>query len=730
MARLLTSSSTTSPEQAPQTFAMTRCATALSVCLALLAQLPAQPLAAQDTRSLDELIPQEAVNDPESWASDGDQTDIPSPEAAAAPLAVDTPMEAMPLLTLEPASDLELPDFEPVQPGEEIEFRDFAGVIPQLPVGEEQRLSSELVLVFPVDEALFPQREEFVRRFEALSSVDSLDDDGNQARLAAQARVDQELLERMLRIYGYFDAQVIRTIIAPEDREDAAHEDPVARFEIIPGNRFTVGTVDLGDLAATGDEFEKLRGAYNVFPGDGISIDAISDERLTLDNALAERGYPFAVIDEPSLLVDHDRQEGDVSLPVSPGGKYAFGAVTSNLDDFLSGQHLAQIARFDEGDIYSRSDAVDLRRAILATGLVGSVSVTPVEVTPPEDGQPGTVDMDVSMTPAPLRTVTGSVGYGTEEGLRVAASWEHRNLFPPEGLLRFRGIVGTQEQLLGATFRKNNFRGRDRILTVDLYASTLDYDAYDARTVSLVANYERVSTLLFQKPLSWGIGLELVATGERAADANGVLADRETFLIAALPLHAQIDTSDDLLDPSKGYRIGGRVSPEISDRDGSQSFYVRNQFDATFYRAVSDDVVLAGRARVSSIPGAALSDIAPSRRIYAGGGGSVRGYGYREIGPSNDVGDPTGGRSAVEFSLEARVQTGLMDGAIGIVPFVDAGSVSEDALPGFGNFKIGAGIGIRYQTNFGPIRVDVAAPINPGPNDAPVAVYVALGQAF
>jgi len=692
--------------------------------------LLAQPLAAQDTRTLDELIPEEAVADPEGWAAEGDQPLMPAPEEVVPPLEVDSPMAEMPLITLDPVDELELADVDPVEPGEQIDFKDFADVIPPLPEGSENRLSRELVLVFPADEALFPLRNEFIKRFEALSAIDSLDADGSQARLAAQARADEELLQRMLRTYGYFDNQVIRSVLAPEGRDDGASDRPLVRFEIIPGNRFTVGAVDTGDLATTGADFDMLRAQYEVFPGDPISIDTIVNERLDLDLALGENGYPFAEVGEPSMLVDHARQEGDVTLPVSPGGKYSFGAIVSDDEDFLSSRHLSRIARFEPGETHNLSDATDLRRAILATGLVGSVSVTPVEAAPPQDGEPGTVDMNVELTRAPLRTIAGSLGYSTEEGVRVAASWEHRNLFPPEGMLRVRGIAGTQEQLLGVTFRKNNFRRRDRILTVDAFASTLDYDAYDARTVSLVTNYERVSTLLFQKPLSWGLGLELVATGEREADANGILGPRETFLIAALPVHAQIDTSDDLLDPTKGFRIGGRISPEISDNNGSQSFYVRNQFDASYYQQVGNNVVIAGRTRVSSIPGASIADIAPSRRIYAGGGGSVRGYGYREIGPRNDLGDPSGGRSAVEFSLEARVQTGLMDGAIGVVPFIDAGSVSEDALPGFGNMKFGAGIGIRYQTNFGPIRLDVAAPLNPGPNDAPVAVYVALGQAF
>ena len=108
----------------------------------------------------------------------------------------------------------------------------------------------------------------------------------------------------------------------------------------------------------------------------------------------------------------------------------------------------------------------------------------------------------------------------------------------------------------------------------------------------------------------------------------------------------------------------------------------------------------------------------------------MRGYGYRKIGPRDENGDPTGGRSLAELAFEARIKTGFFDGALSVVPFIDAGTVSTSTTPDFETFRLGAGVGIRYQTGFGPIRIDVGAPLNPGPDDSPVAVYVSLGQAF
>lgn len=675
------------------------------------------------------MIPDSALDDPEGWATQG----VP-PEAAAeadATPPIEEDLADMPLVDVPWPSEFELPEVAPLEPEGDIEFADdLKETLPVLTDGDEERLSGELLLVFPSELSLFPERDEFLDRFKQLSTVEEYDSENSAARLAAQARADEALLLRLLRIYGYYDAQVARSVGGAPADEEARAQNGVVRFDIIPGKKYTVGAIDLGELAAAGEDYRALRESFAIETGDPLNAFDIEREQADLDIALGESGYPFAAIGDPELLVDHDRQQGDLTMKVAPDGKYNFGHVTSNMPDFMSGKHLEDIARFEPGDLYQRSLEMDLRRAIQATGIVASTTITPIETAPPANGEPGTVDIQVEMTKAELRTLAGSIGYGTGEGFKLEGSWEHRNLFPPEGALKVRGIAGTREQLAGVTFRRNNFKGRDQVLTIDAFVSTIDYEAYDARTASLVGTFERVSTLLFQKPFSWSVGLELVATQEREADADGVFGPRQTYFIAALPGYALWDTSDDLLNPTRGFRLGTRLSPEVARTNGAESFYLRGEAEGTYYLPVSDKIVLAGRARFASIPGAPLSAIAPSRRLYAGGGGSVRGYGYRAIGPRNDEGDPTGGRSLTELSFEARITTGFFDGALQVVPFVDAGTVGANSTPGFDQIKIGAGIGVRYLTGFGPVRVDVGVPLNPGPNDAKVGVYVGLGQAF
>lgn len=706
--------------------------------------------------TLDELIPAQAVDNPDSWAAAGVVAPAPASDEASFPLEAPRPPLG-PALTgslppLDPALQstidaafanfsLELP--ARLEPDPEVEA--LAGlaapVLGELPELEETQINSTLVLALPAAQDAFPERREFISRFRDLSTLRELGDGEDSApQVASRARADEELLGNILRTYGYYDGDVVRQLSGGRrarengdaDTDDIANE-PSVRFDVLPGVRYRFGQIDLGALPDLAEpDASRMVAAFGLRPGDPLYADRIIEREIELRVALGESGYPFALLDDPELLIDHARSEGDLKLDVEPGGKYVFGEIVSDDPRFLSGRHLERIARFDVGDVFQQSLETDLRRAIIATGLVSSVAVTPRETRAPEGGQPGEVALDVAFDRAPLRTIAGAIGYGTEDGFKVEGRWEHRNLFPPEGALRLRGILGTREALASIGVRRNNFRGRDQVLNFDLFASDITTLAVDSRGFGLRGTFEKVSNLLFQKPLSWQLGGELLFTDERNRNVRigpGGLEPRRAFLIGGAFGSVTLDASDDLLDPTSGYRATLFLAPEVSRNEGTETFYLRAQGDASYYQSVGS-TVLAGRVRAAIIQGAEANDIAPSRRLYGGGGGSVRGYGFQGVGPRDALGNPIGGASLVEFSLEARVETPLFGGAVEVVPFIDAGSVGRDSTPDFADIRFGAGIGIRYKTTFGPIRVDVATPINPTPFDSPVVVYVSLGQAF
>ncbi len=233
------------------------------------------------------------------------------------------------------------------------------------------------------------------------------------------------------------------------------------------------------------------------------------------------------------------------------------------------------------------------------------------------------------------------------------------------------------------------------------------------------------STPIWQKRLTYAYGAQIAVTAEEDYVAALGMRQRRTFYIAGLTGRVGLDTSDDLLDPTDGFRLTATVEPEASLEDGFAP-YVRTQLDGSAYLSLGESAVLAGRVRLGSIQGAERLDIAPSRRFYAGGGGSVRGFGYQELGPKDPNGDPIGGRSLNEAAVEMRYRFG----DYGVVAFVDAGQVYESSLPKFSDLRFGAGIGGRFYTNFGPLRVDVATPLDRREGEGWISVYVSIGQAF
>jgi translocation and assembly module TamA len=629
------------------------------------------------------------------------------------------PAELDPTAPLDPMPDLEVewPDLDSAEDG----TPPAAAARPEpLAVAEpSDEVTGELRYTVAIEglDAL-GNSEELVDAFRQQSALEEdRDEPANAAQVDRRSRADAELLAEILRSQGYYDALV-------EPRTEVAGDVVRVVLEAQPGALYRFASVALPGLEQAGAQAEELRQTFAVKAGDPVVAQDVIAGELALRTALGEQGFAEARIGEQDIEINHQTHLATLTLPVTPGPVARFGSFQVSGNPPFSPRHLATVARFKPGDPFKRSKVDDLRRALIATGLV---STADVRVVPVNGGR--TVDLAVRLEPAPSRTIAGELGYGTGEGARLEASWTDRNFFNPEGALTLRGIAGTSEQLLGVQFRRSNFLRRDQVLNLQASAAHREFKAYEARTVQLAGNIERQSNFIWQKAWTWTAGGEILGTDERGVfGASGVKGTRK-FLIAALPASLGYDGSDNLLDPTTGFRLAGRVSPEVSFHGGSFT-YARTQVDASAYRPLSERVVAAGRVRLGTIFGAGAFDLAPSRRFYSGGGGSVRGYGYQQLGPKDLEGDPIGGRGLAEFALEARIRLRQFGGNFGIVPFFDGGSLTTGSLPDASNWRFAAGLGARYYSSFGPIRVDVGVPLNRQRGDGPVAVTVSLGQAF
>jgi translocation and assembly module TamA len=580
-------------------------------------------------------------------------------------------------------------------------------------------------------------------RFRELSALEEGDGEAtNAAQIAARAREDELLLVRLLRSEGYYDGTGTVTIAqAPPPAEGRQPQPVTVTVTAVPGTRYNLGAITIQGPETTPPGI--AREALGLKTGDPIVAATITAAEGNVPLRLSEQGYPFPEVGLRDVLLDPATHVGDYTLPVESGPRARFGGYTTEGDLAFDAEHVGVLARFERGQLYDSRLVDDLREAMVATNLFSSVSAEPVRTGQTAEDGTEYVNILVRQDAGPPRSLTASAGYATGEGFRLEGGWEHRNLFPPEGQLRVAAVAGAREQSVNVGFRRSNAGKRDRTVLLQAEAGQRDYLAFQGYTARLNGLISRESTPIWQKRWTWAYGAELIATNETQFRVRDAPDPRATYFIAGLIGQLGYDRSNSLLNPTQGFRLLGRLNPEASLENGTNG-YLRSLIEGSAYYPVGDDLVVAGRARFGSIFGIRRNELAPSRRFYAGGGGSVRGFGFQELGPKLEIANPEfdpddpdekdrptrlipiGGRSLTEFSLEGRYRFG----DYGVVAFVDAGQVTESETPGVSDLRFGVGVGGRLYTNFGPLRVDVATPIGRRRGESWVSVYVSIGQAF
>lgn len=542
----------------------------------------------------------------------------------------------------------------------------------------------------------------------------------NEAMLRARLDEDAELVQSLLESEGWYSGTVSTRI----DRGEAGEGNPVvAVLQVSPGDRYRIGTINIAADPTTPPTL--VRNNLPIEVGDPIVAERIQAAEATVAVALPENGYPFAQVGQRDVLLDTETDLGDYTLPVEVGPRSRFNGFRTTGDLAFGVDHVRTIARFKRGELYDSRKVDDLRQALIATGLFDTVSVQPERTGDPVGDGTEYVTMVIEQDAGPPRTLAASAGYQTGEGFRLEGSWTHRNMFPPEGSLGVSAVAGTSEQGVAVAFRRSNAGMRDRTFRIGLDATRSRLDAFNALTGRLAARLSYDSTPIWRKPLTWALGAEILGSIEEDYDFDAGERKKRKFLIGAVSGQVGIDRTDSLLDPTQGIKAAALIQPEAA-LSGTLRPYVRGQLDGSAYYPVSDDLVVAGRARIGSVLGVDRFDLAPSRRFYGGGGGSVRGFGYHQLGPKDPDGDPIGGLSLIEGSAEIRYRFG----DYGVVGFVDAGQSYAKRFPTFDDIRVGVGVGVRYYTNFGPLRVDVATPLDRRDGESRFNVYVSVGQAF
>lgn len=542
------------------------------------------------------------------------------------------------------------------------------------------------------------------------------DDDGaNSSDFLAAAQADYRRLLRALYEEGYYGGRISIRI----DGREAAQITPLAApthisrvdIAIEPGRRFTFGKAQITPLPKDADI------TPDFATGAPARADVLRSARQDAVEAWRAQGHAKAALADSDLTADHRTARLDARLMMAPGPRLRFGPLSVSGTSRVRPDRVRAIAGLPVGPVFDPQEVEDARRRLRRTGVFDAVTFTEAETW----GADGRLDMDVRLSDRKPRRIGAGAEYATDDGLSVSAFWLHRNLLGGAERLRLNAKVSNimvdgnrPNYNAGLSFSRPATFNMDNTFEASLNLSEVNAPSFRLRSLRAYAGISREVNRHFT--LRGGLGLDLAEGRDAAGPRN--------YRLITFPIEAADDRRDDKKDATRGYYLGAKLTPFWGGREIGRGY--RFYGDARAYHSFADDrLTLAGRVQLGSLSGVNASQAPLDYTFFSGGGGTVRGQRYQSLGSGDNR---TGGNSFFGIQAEARYRITPKWGAVG---FMDAGHVGRSPTPlTDGDWHAGAGLGVRYDTRIGPIRLDLAVPLGEADTFKRGQVYIGIGQAF
>ena len=549
--------------------------------------------------------------------------------------------------------------------------------------------------------------------FKATSQLIALNDHPPLTMVALERRVrtDIDTFQKVLRSEGYYDGKLTCRI--------EAKQRPVQVFiDVDTGPRYHLKQY-LIEYVGPGSDTGGLPlepVGVGLSLGNPASAQLIVDAQKRLLQTLAGIGHPLAIIIDQKVVVDHGDNSMSVKIQIEPGETARFGSLIVEETTDMDTDYIKSFVPWNKGDIFDRRKVNKLRDLLLGTGLFATVAIE----RPNQLNQEGMLPVTIRVSKRKHRSIGLAGRWSTDEGFAVEAFWEHRNLLGRQERLTLTTEIGEIKQEFDVRFMKPNYFCQGQNLLANGALAHEDTPAYKGSLTRYFGGLERPITN------DWNIlaGIPIELSG--LSDLQG---SRDFFLFG-LDMQGNRDTSNDRFDPSEGTRLWLSLRPYSGKGDQNVTFLI-SEITGTGYYALDHgkQFILAGRMKLGSVVGEETSTLPANKRFYAGGGASIRGYKFQSVGPLDPDKTPLGGRSLFEIGTELRIK---VTDTIGGVIFLEGGNVYDDEFPDISSdLQWAAGVGVRYFTAVGPVRLDFGFPLNPRKGiDDSMQFYISIGQAF
>lgn len=531
-----------------------------------------------------------------------------------------------------------------------------------------------------------------------------------------QAERAAQLVSTLLESEGYYQADV--QVLAEGETEFRRS------VRVSPGTLFTYASRAIAYPNETPDN--TTRGELDsllspLVPGAPARARPVIDTGEALIARLREAGYPDARLEPVDALADAASHSVELTFRLRPGLRASFGDLSVTGLVYTQPQFIDRLRPWRDGELLTPKELDEFRARLAATGLFSSAAVSLAEGSQTRGDGLTERNITVALQERERFTIAAGASASTSEGVGVDGVWEIRNLTGQGDRLRTTGQIASLQARLGLNYRMPDLGRYGRNLEIGGEVEDFSTDAFSQTGVNLSASVEDQLTPRVLGSVGAELGYARIFDNAALRSAG---IGRDVMIISGFGRAEYVGVSD-ILDPSDGVRARLSLEPGITFGDTNIAF-ARISGEASIYaRLGADTLVGALRGRLGAIVGP--NGAPPDRLFFAGGGGSVRGYEYQSLSPRDAAGQLTGGRSLIELSGEVRWRA---DDRLGYVAFVDAGSAGSDIQPSVADMRLGAGIGIRYYTDFGPLRADIAVPLRRREGEAAVQFYISIGQAF
>ena len=532
----------------------------------------------------------------------------------------------------------------------------------------------------------------------------------NALRFRAESDIPE--LVRILHAHGYLEAEV-------DVRIEEASTGYAAIVTIKPGPLYRIESFRIKlenespseSICSEDMTLENL----GICIGDPADTKTILDSEFNAMHILSQCGYPLASMKNRDIIADGQTKRVKIFLTIDTGPLALFGPTTIAGNTSVKSRLIAEQIQWALGTSYDSCLVEGTQQALMDTGLFSSVYISH-DALLEKDAQ---LPMKIDVSETKHRSVSLGASYQTTYGPGMTFGWENRNVAGMGRRFLLQLDIAQRGHSGIASYLIPNFHCMGQSYTFQAQAAHESINPYKMQSYNFLSRYDQEICNLF---FSFGPKLEYLLVSSSV--------DNGEFFLVEVPIYLRYTNVKDFLNPLSGFRFDYRAEPAINIKDSSDFYYLQTfMFSSYIPIGKAEYLILAQKFTIGTIFSDGLSAIPVPKRFFGGSEDNLRGYKYYTVSPLEDDDKPIGGRSAIYYTLEPRFR---ISNSFGLVPFFDIGNVYLDQFPTFkGKWRKSVGMGLRYYSFIGPLRLDVAFPLNRREGiDPHWWVFVSLGQTF